>query len=592
VIVIAVKFNEQQEQAVSFYKGACAVIAGAGSGKSTVLIGRIDNLIRKHRVPEKSILAISFTRNTADELKKKLKKMGHTQVNVGTFHSACATILAREGIFFPKEKMIQDWQIEKAFNMGEVKFDIDDIKSFIGYQKNYLRSYIDEFVPKDSEFSEEELRSYFKMYEKYKKANGLHDFEDYLINCLEMLKKNPKKHTYDFVLVDEHQDSNLVQNLLIKELCASGNVFCVFDYRQAIYGFRGGNPEYCMNFDKEWENATVINLDINYRSCSSIVHRANKFIEKYYGDYEYYSDSIPHREDEGNIKILTHVDREAEGTDIVDAIESLLREFEDPKEIAVLYRLNAHSIYVEHELIKRGIDYDITNDGSFFKRKEIAGILAYLKLIINPHDDGAFFDIFSMRNYPLNFFSGKLLEDIKKYAGDNNLSMYEALINMRYPNDWQKDNASSFENHIAKLRLQKDKNISTVVLINNIIKVFQISKYIDDKYKNPEDKSERKESLEILKSFAKSDTPEKFINYVGNTKRKSKDNCVRLMSCHASKGLEFKNVFLIGIENEKFPHSKSDILDEARLFYVGATRAEDNFNVSQIGVNNKFIMEY
>lgn len=592
MIIIAVTFNEQQEQAINFYKGACAVIAGAGSGKSTVLVNRINNLIREHRVSEKDILAISFTKNTADELTSKLKKLGHTNVNTGTFHAVCARILAKEGRYFPPDKLIQEWQIEKALDMGETNIDIDDVRSYISYQKNYIRSYNDTFIYKESEYSESELRTYFKSYEQFKTKNGLHDFDDYLIECYEMLKKNPRKYTYNFILVDEHQDSNLPQNLLIKELCASGNVFCVFDYRQAIYTFRGGNPEYCMNFTSEWDDAIVVNLDINYRSCSSIVHRANNFIKQYYGDYEHYSDSIPHREEEGNIQILTNADRESEGSKIVDDIESLLSDQESPKEIAVLYRLNAHSIHVEHQLIQRGIDYDITNDGSFFKRKEIAGILAYLKLIINPHDDGAFMEIFKMRNYPLAFFSGKLLEDIKRFAGANNLSMYESLIGMRYTNDWQRSSAVSFGEHIAKLRLQKDKGISTMTLISNIIKVFQISKYIDGKYSNPEDKKERQDSLEILKSFAKADSPEKFIGYVTNTKKKNKDNCVKLMSCHASKGLEFKNVFLIGIENEKFPHAKSDLIDEARLFYVGVTRAKDNLTVSQIGVNNKFIMEY
>ncbi|MGG1650446.1 ATP-dependent helicase [Paenibacillus sp. NRS-1775] len=586
------QFNEQQKQAIDFYKGACAVIAGAGSGKSTVLVNRIKNLIENHSVPEIEILAITFTRNTADEIKKKLSKMGHIDVNIGTFHSICSRILAKEGTNLTQDKLIKEWQIEKLFSDGENKIDIKDIISFISYQKNYLKTYTDTFVIKESKYSEIDLRFYFEKYEKYKIANDLHDFDDYLIDCLEILKNNPDKYKYDFVLVDEHQDSNLVQNLILKELCKSGNMFCVFDYRQAIYTFRGGNPEYCMNFTSEWNNATVINLDINYRSSKNIVECANNFIEKYYGDYEHYSDAIANNENRGNIGILNSYNRETEGEKIVDSIEELISKYNNPKEIAALYRLNSHSIFIEHELRKRNIEYDIANDSSFFKRKEISGILAYMKLIINPHDDGAFMEIFKLRNQPLAFFSEKLLNDIKRFSGTNNLSMYESLTIMDYPNRWQKNSASQFEAYINKLRLQKDKNVSASSLVDNIIKVFQLNEYIEDKYTNEEEEKERKESLEILKTFVKSDSPEKFLKYIGNTKKKNKDKCVKLMTIHASKGLEFDNTFLVGVEDGKFPHDKSDELDEARLFYVGVTRAKKNLTLSQIGINNKFIDEY
>ncbi|WP_029518048.1 ATP-dependent helicase [Paenibacillus polymyxa] len=587
------QFNEQQKQAIDFYKGACAVIAGAGSGKSTVLINRIKNLIENHAVPEQEVLAITFTRNTADELKKKLSKMGYIDVNIGTFHSICSRILAKEGINLTQDKLIKEWQIEKLFSDGENRLDVKDIISFISYQKNYMKTYTDTFMVKESNYDEDELRDYYRKYEFFKQANDLHDFDDYLLNCLEALRNNPNKHTYDFVLVDEHQDSNLVQNSILKEICKSGNMFCVFDYRQAIFSFRGGNPEYCMNFSNDWNDATIINLDLNYRSASGIVESANTFIEKYYGDYEHYSKAIPSREEQGIIKIESSYDRESEGEKIANEIECLIKKYNKPKEIAVLYRLNSHSGYIEHELRKRNIEYDIVNDSSFFKRKEIAGILAYMKLIVNPHDDGAFLDMFRLRNQPLAYFSEKILSEIKRFSGANNMSMYEALISMRYQNSWQRNSALQFEGYINRLRLQLDKNITTSLLVDNIIKVFQMNEYIEEKYSNEEDIKDRKDSLEILKTFVKSESPVKFLDYINNsTKKKSKDKCVKLMSVHASKGLEFDNVFLIGVEDGKFPHNKSDLIDEARLFYVGVTRAKENQTISQIGVDNKFVDEY
>ncbi|MFD0587661.1 ATP-dependent helicase [Paenibacillus sp. GCM10027627] len=591
---ISVKFNPQQQAAINHHEGACATIAAAGSGKSTVLVNRIDKLISHHGVPEEEILAISFTNNASEELKNKLKALGHTNVNTGTFHNICGKLLAKEGIYFAHDKLIQDWQIEKALSaVYSADIDVGDIKGFIAYQKCYLKSYNDEFAEKESNYSESELRLFYKTYEDYKKRNELHDFDDYLHKALNMLKANPKKYTYDYILVDEHQDSDKVNNLLIRELTRSGNVFVVFDYRQAIYEWKGSNPEYCMNFYKDWDDATVINLDLNYRSCRNIVQKANRFIERYYGNYAHYSEAIPFRQEDGKINILTYLDRETEAKKIVDDIAGLLDAKEKPNEICVLYRLNEQSTHIEHELMKRDIDYDIVSDGSFFKRKEIAGILGYLKLIINPHDDGAFLDVFKMRNYPLAFFSGKLLEDIKRYAGVRNLSYYEALSDYNYQADWQRKNAILFADYITKLRLQKDKGLSAGELISNIIKAFEIHKYIEDKYKNPDEKKERLDSLNTLMSFVRSENPESFLKYVSNTRKKSKGkSVVKLMSVHASKGLEFKYVFLVGIQDSKFPHERSTLLSEARLFYVAVTRSKDNLTISQIGTGNVFVEQY
>lgn len=588
-----VKFNKEQLQAINFYKGACAVIAGAGSGKSTVLLNRIKNLIEVHNEKEPNILAITFTRNTADELKKELTKMDYLNVNVGTFHSICGKILIQEGISL-SGNLIKEWQAENCFKAIDKKADVKDIISFISYQKNYLRTHTDEFVPKDSKYDESELRTYFKAYEETKKKQGLFDFDDYLIMTLELLRNNPNKYTFEFVLVDEHQDSNLVQNLILKEICQSGNIFCLFDYRQAIYSFRAGNVEYCMNFEKYWNDPVIINLHTNYRSTNNIVTKANKFIKKYYGTYEYYKDSEAHNPSDGKIEINTYIDREVEGIEVVDRIEELIKNGEKLNNISVLYRLNSHSSYVENELKKRDIEYDIVNDSSFFKRKEVAGIIAYLRLINNPHDDSAFDTIFKLRNYPITFFSGKLYDEIKKYSGMNNLSLYEAFITMKYPNQWQQKNSNEFKDILTKLILQKDKDVSVVTLISNITKSFQLESYIYDNYTNDEEIEERINSIEVLKSFVKGNNLEQFITYVySNTnKKKVKKDAVRLMSVHASKGLEFKNVFLVGIEDDKFPHQKANINEEARLYYVAVTRAKENLYISEIGKDNQFIMEY
>lgn len=399
-------------------------------------------------------------------------------------------------------------------------------------------------------------------------------------------------------MVDEHQDSNLVQNLLLKELCPSNNIFCVFDYRQAIYTFRGGNPEYCMNFSKDWDSATVINLDMNYRSCNNIVDKSNAFIKKYYKNYKYYSDSQANIHKEGNIDVKTYYDKETEAIEVVDKVEEKIQNGENPEDIAILYRLNSHSGNIESELRKRNIDYHITNGASFFKRKEIEGIISYLRLIENPHDDGAFQNIFKLRNYPIKFFSNGVLGSIKKFAGLHNLSLYESFTMFNYSKSWQKSNVKVFENNMNKLRLQKDKNLDVTTLIDNVNKVFTMEDYIKTKYTNNDEIKDRIESIQTLKSFVKSNTLKSFLTHVENDnngkikKRGIQKGKVKLMTVHASKGLEFKNVFLISVEDGKFPHEKSKDIDEARLFYVGITRAKENLFLSQIYSGNRFIEEF
>jgi len=589
------QFNPQQVEAINHYKGPVAVISAAGSGKSTVLVNRIKNLIEVHSVKQDDILAVSFTSNTAKDLKKKLGDMGYNKVNIGTFHAICLKIFSDNNVNITTKNIIKEWQTKNILTKIDKKANDKDIMSFIGYQKSYMRSPQDVFMEKDSIYTENELRIFYKAYEEFKNKNKLYDMDDWLIECHKLLKTIDL--SFEFVCIDEHQDSNLIQNLILKQICKSENIFAVFDFRQAIFSFRGGNPEYSMNFSNEWNNAKVINLDTNYRSTNNIVNKSNDFIKKYYGNYEHYSDSISNSELEGNINIDSYIDRVDEGIETINTIEKLLNEGNTPNEIAILYRLNSQSGYLEYELKKRDIPYEITNESSFFKRKEVVAIMSYLKLIHDPHDDGAFDSIFKVRNYPLAFFSNDVYDKITSHSGKNNLSIYESFISMRYEKDWIKKNMEIFKDNINRLQLQLKKKIGIDKLIDNIVKVFKIEEFLKDKYADDEDLADRMNSIEIIKSFIRGNDLEKFLAYVDeNATKKKKSNketsVIKLMTIHASKGLEFENVFLIGIEDGKFPHKKSSLVDEARLFYVGCTRAKDNLYLSQIGNNNLFIDEY
>lgn len=587
-------FNKKQQVAINHKEGAMGVIASAGSGKTSILLGRIDNLIKEHKVFEGDILAISFTRDTADELESRLKKMGHHHVNVGTFHSICGRILNQEGIRINGYNLVKEWQIDNCFKNIDQKADVKEIMNFISYQKSYMRTYRDEFKPKYSSYPVNELRVFFRAYEDMKTKQTLYDFDDYLLLTLDILKKNPGKYTYDYIMVDEHQDSNKIQNMLLQEWSKAGNIFTASDYRQAIYSFRGGTTEYSMNFESYWEDSQVHNVNINYRSPQNIVYNSNEFIKRYYGDYEHYVDATANKQFDGQVTINYSNDREQESQVIVNQIEKLISEETELNEIAVLYRVNSHADFVEAELKKREIEYDIANNSSFFKRREVAGIIAYLRLIYDNQDGSAFENIFRFRADPLKYMSNKVLNDIQNLAQREGISQYEAALEVDMDKVWQKRNMRLFSNQIDRLTDLANDGINVISLIDNIVRAFKIKQGIKERYTNNEELEERLNSIEVLKSFVKGNNLEQFITYVySNTdKKKKKDHAVRLMSIHRSKGLEFDNVFVIGIEDGKFPHINSMIDEEARLFYVATTRSKLNLWINEIGKGNRFVEEY
>lgn len=586
-------FNTQQQLVVNHKDGASAVISGAGSGKTTVLLGRIENLIENHNIIQKDIITISFTRNSANELKRKLELKGYGSVKVGTFHAICMDILFKEG--FNLKKDIKEWECKTLFEKftNGKPVDTKDILSFISFQKNNMITYNDDFITKESKYSDFELKGFYKAYENFKKKEKRYDLDDYLLECYKIVINNKGKYTWNYVLVDEHQDSNLVQNLLINEWCSKDNLMVIGDFRQAIYNFRGAKPELFMDFYKNHDNTKIINLDINYRSCKNIVEKSNKFIKRYYGDYIHYSDSVSDNKEDGAIDTFSFLDRKEESKELVERIINMLKSGIEPKEISILYRNNSHADFIECELKKNKIPYEISNGSSFFKRKEIGMIMSVLRLIKNVHDDEAFEIFYKSGCYPLTYCSNKTFDSIKQNAGKKNLSYYESFIVHKYEKQHEKNNVPIFNDTITSLKLQNEKRVNIENLIDNIVKAFKINTYIDSNYIKQEDIDDRKSSFETLKKFIKGDDLESFIRYVTSpiVIKKKDSNVINLMTIHGSKGLEFDNVFVIGIEDGKFPSEKSDIKEEARLMYVAVTRPKKNLYLSSI-LGSRFIDEY
>ncbi|MBN1076067.1 ATP-dependent helicase [Clostridium botulinum] len=586
------KFNKEQLEVINHKDGAMAVIAGAGSGKSTVLVERVNELI-KEGVDSDEILVVTFTDNSSKDLKTKFKKKKIDGITTGTFHAISKRILISEGI--DTSKQLACYQIENELKKIDENAKVKDIMSFIGYQKNYGIGVNDDFIDKESDYTENELRDFFKCYESFKTKQHALDFEDWLILTVDILKKNPNKYSFKYILVDEHQDSNLLQNEMIQLLCPSGNVFCVFDYRQAIYTFRGGNPEYCMNFKEYYPNAKIINLSMNYRSTKNIVDNSNNFISKYYGDYEFYKDSVANNNKNGGVEVVANFDKDEEAKNIVTKIKQDLSNGIKPNDIAIIYRNNSNSFNIENELKQNDISYFISStDGNFFNRKEISCLMCMLRLIDNPHDNVAYDTVFNTRTYPFSFIPNTIRNRIRELSAKKNISLFDASELVTVDKPYQRKNLDIFKNIVSDLIIQHKRGIKLSSIVDNILTLIRMNDFIEDKYEG-EQLDERLESITAFKSFIRDNTLESFLKFVYGS-NKSQKKCtkddIQLMTIHKSKGLEFKNVYLIGIQDGKFPSEKAPIDEEARLMYVAITRPKENLTLSQIYDENRFIEEY
>ena len=586
-----VKFNKEQLEVINHKEGNCVVMAGAGSGKSTCLVNRIAKLIESGVNPE-LITAITFTKNSANDLKSKLEKLHISDVNVGTFHSICSKILIANGYSF--RNSLKEYEIENLFkkvNNGE-KTKHKDILSFISYQKAHMRGYNDEFVYKESEYFEEELRIFYKEYEDFKRSKGCLDFDDLLIEAYKLLLINPDLYKCEYLLVDEAQDNNFVQNNLLNLLCTTNNIMLIGDVRQSIYSFRGSRPDEFMRFDNLLKDCRVINLDTNYRSKKNIVDNANGFMRLYYGDYEFYSDSISNNKTQGEVNIVSSLSEDEEAIRIAEEIKTLLDNGCEPKEISVLYRLNKQSHLIENELKLRGIEYDIHNSSNFFNRKEIDIIMCMLRLIHNPSEDMAFEKLLRYRIIP--YLSNSIIEDMIRTASRLNISMLEASEIVEIKNKYVARELSDLSRAIDKLMRQEKSGVELSTIVNHVINIIDLKTYIENNYSTDEEIEERLASIESFKKFIRNNTLESFLSYVydkSTTQKKKTGNKVQLMTLHGSKGLEFENVFMIGINDGKFPNAKAEILDESRLMYVGVTRAKTNLWLSS-SADSTFIREY
>lgn len=588
--------NKQQLEAVLYNDGPLLVLAGAGSGKTRVLTTKIAYLINELNVDPYNILAITFTNKAANEMKERVKKLlgiDTYNMQISTFHSFGVSILRKhyDKVGFERNFTILDSddsltvikKILKEQNLDPKVYNPKAIRNKISSAKNELidpDSY-SKYVNNDYD---EIVLNVYRSYQNKLLRNNSMDFDDLLILPIKLLRDNPSvlesyQERFKYILVDEYQDTNQAQYILVKMMSAKYKNICVVgDESQSIYSFRGANYKNILNFEKDYKNAKVILLEENYRSTGYILDVANDIIKNNINKKD---KKLWTNKGRGNkVKYYQALNEKDEAEYVVKKIKELIINGVNKSEIAVLYRTNAQSRNIEEALLKENIPYKVVGSLFFYKRKEIKDLISYLKLIYNSNDDTSLIRII---NTPKRGIGLRTIEKLEETARLNNTSIYESISSGK---------ELEFKKLIEELK-ESEKNLSLTELID---KVLEKSGLIEElKQEESLEADIRIENLNEFKSITKgfeetygivslqafleeislvSDVEE----YNNNT------DLVTLMTIHSAKGLEFENVFIIGLEEGLFPHTNSlssheEIEEERRLAYVAITRAKKNLEL-------------
>lgn len=595
--------NNMQKKAVLHDEGPLLVLAGAGSGKTRVLTTSIAYLIEKKNVDPRNIIAITFTNKAANEMKERVANLLGMDVShlwIGTFHSICARILRMniDKIGYDRNFTIYDASDQKTL-VKEIINELgykDDITprealNVISQAKNKSMG-PEEFLQVNTYFNKGD--SYYEIFKKYEEKkfdyNAL-DFDDLIDKVLYLFAKDKESLNYyqnkfEYVFVDEYQDTNNSQYELIKYFSGfHNNVTVVGDADQSIYSFRGADITNILNFEKDFKDADVIKLEQNYRSTEKILDTANVLIEN---NSERKDKNLWTDIKDGSHPVYKATNSESEEAKFVlDKIKELIHEGYEVKDFAILYRTNAQSRSFEEVLMKNLINYKVIGGLKFYDRKEIKDLVSYLKILVNPKDDLALKRII---NEPKRGIGNKTISDLETIASTHNVAIldlirfdeFDSLLTPRL-----KKLTTKFYEPLKEIFENIDK-YKIVDLINDILDKSGYLKMLESSY-SVEDRARIDNINEFISSAAEyeSNNPEDNIyDYLENLsllsdldKTEDDENSISLMTMHAAKGLEFPVVFVVGLDEGLFPGKRSidegNVEEERRLFYVGITRARE-----------------
>ncbi|MDH6356486.1 UvrD-helicase domain-containing protein [Parabacteroides sp. PF5-9] len=613
------QLNDSQKDAVVYTDGPSLVIAGAGSGKTRVLTYKIAYLLQQG-IPPYTILALTFTNKAAREMKERIAAITDQQTArrlwMGTFHSIFSRILRKEAeyIGYPPtftiydsadsksllKAIIKEMQLDdKVYRVGMIQNRISNAKNSLVTWKAYEQN--KELVEYDVKSKVPLLREIYKRYQLRSQQAGAMDFDDLLLQTNILFRDHPAvlekyREFFQYILVDEYQDTNFAQHLIVQRLSEKHNRICVVgDDAQSIYSFRGANIDNILQFKGKYPNCRVFKLERNYRSTQNIVNAANSLIHK---NKEQIKKTVYSEEEEGEkILVLASYSDYEEAYAVTSKIGEMRRAADfDYSDFAILYRTNAQSRILEEALRKSGVPYKIYGGLSFYQRKEIKDVIAYFRLIVNPHDEEALKRVI---NYPARGIGDTTVGKVIAAASANGISLWNVLndpLSYALPiNSGTAKKLSQFRELIDSF-IQQEKTCSADEMATSVIKQSGIlAALFQDN--SVEGMSKQENVQELLKGIAEycdirmeegeeQVTLADFLSEVALLTDQDNDkdeqaNKVTLMTVHAAKGLEFKNVFVVGLEEDLFPSlmskdSERAIEEERRLFYVAITRAEQN----------------
>ncbi len=613
--------NPEQQAAVKTTEGPLLIMAGAGSGKTRVLTHRIAYLMAEKHVAPWNILAITFTNKAAREMKERVQSLvggAAEEIWISTFHSMCVRILRRDidriginrnfSILDATDQLSVLKTILNDKNIDPKKFDPRAILGTISSAKNELLS-PEKFAKKAATYYEKVVSDVYTEYQQRLLRNHSLDFDDLIMVTIQLFERVPEvlehyQYKFQYIHIDEYQDTNRAQYMLVKMLAARFQNLCVVgDSDQSIYRWRGADIQNILSFETDYPNAKVVLLEQNYRSTKRILQAANKVIEN---NYNRKPKRLWTENPEG--KKIAYYEAMSESDEaqfvagkIKEYVDSSKRRYSD---FAILYRTNAQSRMMEEVLIKSNIPYQIVGGLKFYDRKEIKDILAYLRLIANPNDD---ISLTRIINVPKRGIGASSLDKIASYASAYGLSMFQALGELEHMGISARIAASLHEfrrqiEHWGQLQeyvsvtelvedvleksgyremLEAEKTLEAQSRLENIDEFLSVTKHF-------ENVSEDKSLIAFLTDLALVAD----IDQLNNEEETDKEAVV-LMTLHSAKGLEFPVVFLIGMEEGIFPHSRSlddeeEMEEERRLAYVGITRAEEELFLTSAQMRTLF----
>lgn len=602
--------NNRQLEAVEYFGGPLLVLAGAGSGKTKVLTTKIAYAILEKNISEYEILAITFTNKAAKEMRERIENIFEEDISsmwIGTFHSICSKILRFniEKIGYSSNFTIYDRDDQKLV-LKEIFKQNPNWETLLGDYKNAVIGFISD--AKGKNIKPENFSKHFsfgnstdivqKIYKKYEEIlvkNNALDFDDLIFKTIELFKKCPEVLDYyaekfKYIYIDEYQDTNDAQYEIIKLLASKyRNVCAVGDIDQSIYGWRGANISNILNFENDFGNSKIILLEENYRSTQKILDCANELIKNNVNRKE--KNLWTKKEGGDEIIYKSHQNESYEAIEVSENISKLMLDGYDLSDIAVLYRANFQSFPIENALRKNGIPYRMVGGLKFYDRKEIKDILAYLKLIANPKDDNAFRRII---NYPKRAIGDVSLRKLEDFCYLEGISLFDGL----FRNEFLESISSKLRESFEKFRdmifgfITCVEDTEVEILTKELLNSIEFITFLSQNEKKEFEKKSENITL-FLEELSNNYKNVKLLEYLETNsllsdidKADDNDGVVTLTTVHAAKGLEYKVVFVIGMNEGIFPSERAvkerndGLEEERRLFYVAITRAKEKLYIS------------